>query len=135
MERHGTWLSAVVLALALSATGCGGSDSDTGSGEEGKAAAAIKEKILADTGIHPGLSFGGIVVGVSDEASSYLSGKGVTAENVEVTEVELSDGDKTAEGKVSFDVQGQDTTCTGDAMATKEGDTWTLGVLTVTNCQ
>lgn len=135
MRAQRTFVPAVVLALALGATGCGGSDSDAGSGEEGKAAAAIKEKILADTGIHPGLSFGGIVVAVSDEASSYLSGNGVTAEKVEVTGIELSDGDKTAEGKVSFDIQGQTATCTGDAMATKEGDTWTLGVLTVTSCE
>lgn len=135
MRAQRTSVSAVVLALALGAAGCGGSDSDSGSGEEGKAAAAIKAKILDDTGIHPGVSFGGIIVAVSDEASSYLSGKGVTAENVEVTDVELSDGDKTAEGKVSFDVEGQDTTCTAGALATKEEGTWTLSLLTVTSCQ
>lgn len=134
MKRHAASVAAVALALALGATACGGSDSGTGSSEENKAATAIKEKILADTGIHPGLSFGGIIVAVSDEASSYLSGKGVTAENVEVTDVELSDGDKTAEGKVSFDIEGQSATCTGDAMATKEGDTWNLGVITITAC-
>jgi hypothetical protein len=139
MKRLRQLMPAVALALALGAAGCGGSDSDGGSGggsgEEGKAAAAIKAKILADTGIHPGLSFGGVVVAVSDEASRYLSGKGVQAENVKVTDVVLTDADKTADGDISFDAKGQTFTCTGQAMATKEDGSWTLGLLTITSCR
>jgi hypothetical protein len=124
---------AVALAAILGASACG-SSTDKGSSAEDKAAEAIRSKILDDTGIHPGLSFGGVVVAATDQASSYLSGKGVVAENVKVTGVKLSDGGKTADGDVSFDVQGQTVSCDGAAMATKEDGVWTLGLLTVTSC-
>ena len=104
-------------------------------GEEEAAASAIKSQLASDTGLNPGLSMGGIVVAVHDNAISYFGTPGLRAENIQVDNVTLSDADETADASVTFDLTGQGVTCVGGALAMREGGSWDLSALTVTSCQ
>lgn len=130
-------LSALVLTVAFALSGCGGGDEkdgDDGNEKGDAAAAAIEKALVEDSGLMVGLTFGGIVLAATDEASAYFA-EPVQADDVEVGEVTLSDEDATAEAEVEFGLVGQDTTCVGEALATLTEDTWDLGTLTVTSCE
>jgi hypothetical protein len=130
-----TWVALALLVALLPVAACGGGGN--GNSEQDRAAKYIESKIEADTGIHSGLSMGGIIVATTDQAGSYLGsigGAGAVAEQVKVTHVIVSKGDTVANADISFAVRDQDETCTGTAMAQREDGDWSFLTLAIKSC-
>jgi hypothetical protein len=123
----------VVLAVALGISGCGGGGSG-GNDRTDAASAAIKKGLLAESSLSVGMTLSGMILAVTDSASSYFGRPGPRAENVKVGDVTLKDKEKTAEADVTFDLVDRGVTCTGAALAFRTGDAWDLSALTVSSC-
>jgi hypothetical protein len=129
-----TWAAFAILLALLPVAACGGG----GNSEQDRAAKYIGSKIKADTGIHSGLSMGGIIVATTDQAGSYLAsigGAGAVAEQVKVTHVTMSKGDTVANADISFAVRDQSETCTGTALAQREDGDWSFLTLAIKSCE
>lgn len=119
----------VTLAVAVTLVGCGGPST------EDTITSTIQKDLAADTGLHPGLTMGGMIMGVTDETSSYFTGMGPRAENVKVDNVTVNDSGKTARAKISFGLVGDVVTCEGSAMTSLSSGKWDLTGIVVTSCQ
>jgi hypothetical protein len=124
----------LLVALALGVSGCGGGGSG-GNDNADAITATVQKDLAADTGLHPGLSLGGLLFAVKDEATGFFSGPGVRAEKVKVSHVVVDKNGKTAKADVRFGLVDQGVTCVGSAMAARSGDAWKLSGVVVTSCQ